>query len=65
LLSHSTCTAYTPGRTPLSVVSSGVSTKTIKEILEKYVEQTTNDKVGLCTLNQVDPCPITYNLSNP
>jgi hypothetical protein len=23
------------------------------------------DVVGLCTLNQVDPCPITYNLSNP
>jgi hypothetical protein len=21
--------------------------------------------VGLCTLNQVDPCPITYSLSNP
>jgi hypothetical protein len=21
--------------------------------------------VGLCRLNQVDPCPITYNLSNP
>jgi hypothetical protein len=21
--------------------------------------------VGLCTLNQVDPYPITYNLSNP
>jgi hypothetical protein len=21
--------------------------------------------VGLCTLNQVDPLPITYNLSNP
>jgi hypothetical protein len=23
------------------------------------------DVVGLCTLNQVDPCPITYILSNP
>jgi hypothetical protein len=22
-------------------------------------------KVGLCTLNQVYPCPITYSLSNP
>jgi hypothetical protein len=22
-------------------------------------------EVGLCRLNQVDPCPITYNLSNP
>jgi hypothetical protein len=22
-------------------------------------------EVGLCTLNQVDPCPITYSLSNP
>jgi hypothetical protein len=21
--------------------------------------------VGLCRLNQVDPCPITYSLSNP
>ena len=23
------------------------------------------DAVGLCTLNQVDPYPITYSLSNP
>jgi hypothetical protein len=22
-------------------------------------------EVGLCRLNQVDPCPITFNLSNP
>jgi hypothetical protein len=24
-----------------------------------------SSEVGMCTLNQVDPCPITYSLSNP
>jgi hypothetical protein len=24
-----------------------------------------DDAVGLCRLHQVDPCSITYNLSNP
>jgi hypothetical protein len=30
-----------------------------------YVANLTYPGMGLCTLNQVDPYPITYNLSNP
>jgi hypothetical protein len=29
------------------------------------VDATVDGAVGLCTLNQVDPYPIAYNLSNP
>jgi hypothetical protein len=37
----------------------------IEEVLAARWEQLTNpDSVRLCTLNQVDPQPITYNLSS-
>jgi hypothetical protein len=31
----------------------------------EYAGEVLTDAVRLCTLNQVDPYPITYDLSNP
>jgi hypothetical protein len=36
-----------------------------KTKLEAALAKASSPAVGLCTLNQVDPYPIAYNLSNP
>jgi hypothetical protein len=35
------------------------------EVAHEYRRKRGGDEVGLCSLNRVDSCPITYNLSNP